>query len=215
MNLFMTEIFNQPIVITETAESVKAQLVQLSASMHRPKRIIFTGMGSSSSAVYPSLLRLIEGGIDARSIEASELLYYQAQAITSDTLLIVISQSGRSAEIAPLLDLARQQQASVLGITNTPDSLLHQQAHASLVMRAGAEATVATKTYTCTLALLHLLTSWFLQDDLDDAVRTLRSLADTIGEHLPCWHQLSTVAIYAPLSKTYRGHLYCRRDGIK
>lgn len=195
MSVFMTEIFNQPDVMIETAESVKAQLTQLSEAMRHAKRIIFTGMGSSSSAVYPSLLRLTAGGIDVRSIEASELLYYQTQAITSETLIIVISQSGRSAEITPLLELARQKQASVLGITNTPDSPLHQQSPASLVMRAGTEATVATKTYTCTLTLLHLLTSWFLQEDLDDALHALTSLAHVIREHLPSWHlQMTTQA---------------------
>lgn len=167
----------------------------VSERLHRPQRIVFTGMGSSCSAVYPSLLRLVEAGIDARIIEASELIYYQQNALTADTLLVVISQSGRSAEIMPLIELARSHQASVLGITNTPDSPLHQHSQAALLMRAGAEATVATKTYTCTLALLHLLTAQFLQHDIDTALHAVISLAADIRIWLPRWHdQMITLA---------------------
>lgn len=55
------------------------------------------------------------------------VLYYQAEALTASTLLIAVSQSGRSAEIALLLDKASAAGSQVLGITNTLDSPLHQR----------------------------------------------------------------------------------------
>ncbi len=190
--MFFDEIYSQPDVMVETAQSVTAQIAGLSPLINDPKRIVFTGMGSSHSAVYPSVLRLIEGGVDARLIEASELLYYQANTLTSNTLLIVVSQSGRSAEVSPLIGLANRCGAHVLGITNTLDSVLHQHSQTSLVMKAGAEATVSTKTYTCTLVLLHLLTTWLLNQDVNESLNAITALCENIRPRLPQWHEQMT-----------------------
>lgn len=182
---FVSEVYSQPDAVIETAHAIADQLTAL--DWDKSGRVVFTGMGSSAAAVYPSLLRLNAGGVDALAIEASELLYYRSDALTASTALVFISQSGRSAEITPLLDQAAARNMPVLGITNTPGSLLHERSGAALVMRAGAEATVSTKTYTCTLATLHLLTTAWLGGDLSAAVSEIEQLADAIRPHLDRW----------------------------
>jgi glucosamine--fructose-6-phosphate aminotransferase (isomerizing) len=160
------------------------------------QKLVFTGMGSSCSAVYPSALRLTEHGFDVRIVEASELIHYQSNLLTPSVLLIAISQSGRSAEILPLLNLAHARQVTVLGITNTPDSLLDHRSNATLLMRAGEEATVSAKTYTCTLALLHLLTSALLHERIDQAVTAIQSVVADISARLDRWHsQMGALAV--------------------
>lgn len=184
---FVGEVYSQPNALIETAHAIADQLETL--DFGKAERRLFTGMGSSAAAVYPSLLRLNAGGVDAHAIEASELLYYRADALTASTGLIFISQSGRSAEIAPLLDLATARHLSVLGITNTPGSPLHERSNAALVMRAGEEATVSTKTYTCTLATLHLLTTALLGEDISAAVEEIEQVANALRSHLGGWQE--------------------------
>ncbi len=198
MNAFLLEIYSQPDVIIDTAISVRQQLDGLEPLLDRFRRgefeqLVFTGMGSSLSCVYPSLLRLTTRYASVHVIEAAELLYAHAALMTSKTLLVMISQSGRSAEIPRLLDSAAQHQMTVLGITNTPDSPLQRRSSATLLMRAGTEATVSTKTYTCTLALLHLLTSALLQEPFDEAVESIVAAAEGIRGVMESWHAQMTV----------------------
>jgi glutamine---fructose-6-phosphate transaminase (isomerizing) len=177
----------------ETAQSATTQIATLKPHLGSGQRFVFSGMGSSYSAIYPSLLRLIAQGVDARMIEASELLYYQPGILTADTVLILVSQSGRSAEIGPLLERAKNHGAEVIGITNTPGSPLYQHSHSALLIQAGDEASVSTKTYTCTLALLHLLTGWLLNESPDEAFADITALIDKIRLFLPRWHEQITV----------------------
>ena len=192
MTSFVSEIYGQPDAILETAESVQTQLESLAPLLRKVqqgdfRRLIFTGMGSSLSATYPSLLRLARLNIDVHAIEASELLHYRAQNLTPQTLLIVVSQSGRSAEIPGLLDVASQSDTPVLGITNTPGSLLHQRSQEAILIKAGEESTVSTKTYTCTLTLLHLLTTALLGETVDKSVEQIAIVAQAIHQHLDGW----------------------------
>ncbi len=194
MNGFIAEIYSQPDVILETLQAVQTQLHDLKPLLTqiaegRFQKIVFTGMGSSCSAVYPSQLRLLMHDMDVRVVEASELLHYQSRLVTSSTLLVAISQSGRSAELMPLLDLAQDRHATVLGITNTPDSILDQRSDFTLLMKAGAEATVSTKTYTCTVALLHLLTSAIIGTSLAADVDAITPVAEGIRQRLGGWQQ--------------------------
>jgi glucosamine--fructose-6-phosphate aminotransferase (isomerizing) len=201
MTRFFSEIYSQPDVIARTAEAALPQLNALAPLLLRLRqgdfrRILFTGMGSSFFVLYPSLRRLAGlATIDAQAVEAAELLHYRQAMLTPKTLLIIVSQSGRSAEIPGLLELARNSQSVVLGVTNTPGSILAQGSHHVLTMQAGEEATVSTKTYTCTLALLHLLTTALLGQDTAAEARQIVSLAGDIRARLDDWRdQMSGLA---------------------
>lgn len=124
------------------------------------RRVVLTGMGSSYHALHPLNLELIGSGLTALMEEASELVYHKSRFFDPGTLLIVVSQSGHSAEILRLLEV-NQGRASVMAVTNTPDSPLARQAGATVFTRAGHEFSVSCKTYVTALAALawlgHLL----------------------------------------------------------
>jgi glutamine---fructose-6-phosphate transaminase (isomerizing) len=191
---FLADIYEQPTTIVHTAESVLAETAIIEPLRERLaqgnlRRIVISGMGSSVSVVYPSLLRLTEHGFDVHCVEAAELLHYRAALIQSDTLFVLISQSGRSAEIVPLLQLAQQRNCVVLGITNTPHSPLHLGSSSTLFLKAGDEASVSTKTYTSTLALLHILTDLLIGEPVDESLHWMGQLADQITQRLDGWHR--------------------------
>jgi glucosamine--fructose-6-phosphate aminotransferase (isomerizing) len=192
MSTFIEEIDAQPDVIIETANAIYGQIESLRPLLVRLRsgnlrRVIFTGMGGSISGVYPSLMRLTAKGVDARVVEASELLYYQGQLLNAETLLVITSQSGRSVEIPAVLEMAQKAGTPVLGVTNTEGSPLHQNSQVVLLMKAGEEATVSTKTYTCTLAALHLLTTALLNEDCVAAFADIRFAAEAIRSNLATW----------------------------
>ncbi len=73
-----------------------------------------------------------------------------ARCSPTGTLLVLVSQSGRSAEILRLLEAVRGQGVVTLGLTNTAESPLAREATAVVLTHAGEEATVSCKTYLAT-----------------------------------------------------------------
>ena len=104
-------------------------------------------MGSSHHGLVPLHLRLVEAGLAPVTVESSELLHYQQALLAEGTLLVLVSQSGRSAEILRLLETVRGRGVATLAVTNTADSPLAREATATVLTHAGEEATVSCKTY--------------------------------------------------------------------
>ena len=129
---FFMELAEQPDVWLRCTEQIQKELIALEPLLERfrrgvLKRVVFTGMGGSFAAAHTCALRLVEHGISAFVVEASELLYYQQALIDTETLLVLISQSGYSVEIVRLLDQIAST-IPVIGITNDPDSAWARQA---------------------------------------------------------------------------------------
>lgn len=91
---------------------------------------------------------------------ASEYRYNRVRA-NARTLMIVVSQSGETADTLGAMRLAQKQGAKVVAITNVVGSTLSREADAVLYTHAGPEIAVAsTKAYTTQLALLAILASY-------------------------------------------------------
>lgn len=87
---------------------------------------------------------------------ASEYRYRQP-ILDKQNLVILISQSGETADTLAALRLAKAQGARILSICNVKNSSIDREADGHLYMNAGPEIGVAsTKAFTATLALLHL-----------------------------------------------------------
>ena len=163
----------------------------------KPWHILFTGMGSSHYCSYPASIQLNEGGIPAKVVSASELLYYEMNSIREDTLLVLISQSGESGEIVDLIERLPANQL-VIGITNDSKSALGRRANIRLDMKVENELAVSTRTYLASLiladvaanALLHqsipnVLTQWKNTVDALDAVLVdSKIIQDMIVKHI-------------------------------
>ena len=92
------------------------------------RRVVLTGMGSSHLGLVPLHLRLVEAGLLPLTVESSELLHYQRALLDDGTLLVLVSQSGRSAEILRLLEAVRGRDVATLAVTNTAASPLAREA---------------------------------------------------------------------------------------
>ncbi|MBC7810017.1 MAG: SIS domain-containing protein [Burkholderiales bacterium] len=172
MNQLLTEIYAQPDALRQTLAHVTPEL-QAEFRRLTSRRTIITGMGSSYSAAYFAGCLLSERlNIDITAVEASELLDYQ-RGLLNDATLIMISQSGRSAEIVELLAHVR---GPLIGISNHADSPLVKASDLALLTHAGEEYAASTKTYTSALALLLALSGIYVD-----------TLPEMIEHYLPIW----------------------------
>jgi glutamine---fructose-6-phosphate transaminase (isomerizing) len=140
-------------------------------------------MGSSYHALHPLLLGLLKQGLPAQMLETSELVHYAPSLLSTDSLIVAVSQSGASAEILQLLKQLPPA-AGLIGVTNTPGSPLACRANAVLLTRAGTENTVSCKTYITALAALAILEAILAGRDPTAAFSELGCLPELIGEYL-------------------------------
>lgn len=151
------------------------------------RRVVLTGMGSSYNALHPLNLALVAAGFTPIMIETAELVHYAMSLCDAHTLVILVSQSGRSAETLRLLDT--NQHAAILGVTNTPDSPLATRANLSLMTQAGAEFSVSCKTYVTTMLVLTWLGAIVSAQDERETLAKLGPAAQHVAEYLAKWRQ--------------------------
>ena len=148
-----------------------------------PPFVVLTGMGSSFHALHPLAIRLAERGIRAAMIDTSELIHYANGLLGRDTILIVVSQSGQSAEILRLLQI-NAGRSTILGVTNDPNSPLGKAAESLVPIRAGAESSVSCKTYVSTLLSLSRIGEALCPNESDNLIRELEAVADSADRYL-------------------------------
>ena len=104
---YLRDLLEQPVALQNTLEglTVSAPLEHLARRLAEGEfhRIVLTGMGSSFHALHPINFDLIQHGFTSIMVETSELLHYATRLLDPTTLIIVVSQSGQSAEVIRLL----------------------------------------------------------------------------------------------------------------
>jgi glucosamine--fructose-6-phosphate aminotransferase (isomerizing) len=147
------------------------------------KRILFAGMGSSFYAPYTVVDYLISKGIPSIVLNAFEASRYQFGMVSGETLLVAISQSGKSKEVMELIRKSRGH-TNIVGIVNKEDSLLALEAEYPVFMKAGPENFISNKSFMATLAVCILLAADIV-GELDDRVyQPLYELADWMDKYL-------------------------------
>lgn len=187
---YSQDILAQPRALGETLaglREVPAPLEDIARRVERGEleRVVLTGMGSSFHALHPLHVRLIGRGIWSTMVETSELLHYQLELLGPATLLVVVSQSGRSAETVRLLET--ESGSPVIGVTNTVGSPLDTAADATVLTRAGEEASVSCKTYVTALVALAWLGSVLEGADAETACEPLLGAGRAVGDYLASW----------------------------
>ena len=95
-------------------------------------------------------------------IDVASEFRYREPLITNKTLIIVVSQSGETADTLAVLRDGKRQGARVLAITNVVGSSVSREAHDVIYTLAGPEIAVAsTKAYVTQLAAFYILGLYF------------------------------------------------------
>ncbi|MDD4699683.1 MAG: glutamine--fructose-6-phosphate transaminase (isomerizing) [Oscillospiraceae bacterium] len=163
-HFMMKEIMEQPRAVRATLEprikngKIKLDDISITAAdLKNVNRIIITACGSASYAgqvgryVLEELLRI------PVEVDLASELRYRNPIINEHTLLIVISQSGETADTIAALKEAKGRGARVLSLVNVVGSTIAKMSDDVLYTWAGPEIAVATtKGYSTQLALLYL-----------------------------------------------------------
>jgi len=118
------------------------------------------------------------------SVEIASEFRYKEPLLTKDTLFIVISQSGETADTLEALKMAKSAGLKSIAICNVDNSSMTRVADATILTRAGIEKGVAsTKAFSTQTVVLWMLSLYFaqhknsiLQEDLDKEIKALREV---------------------------------------
>ncbi|MEG9429535.1 MAG: glutamine--fructose-6-phosphate transaminase (isomerizing) [Christensenellaceae bacterium] len=128
------------------------------------KHVKFVGCGTAYHACLLGAEMLREKtGIEANVYVASEFRYKSA-AFGNDTAVILVSQSGETADTLAAYELAREKGAFTIAIVNVEYSTLAQKADVYFPIKAGVEIAVAsTKAFSAQLSVLNIFAGIFAE----------------------------------------------------
>jgi glutamine---fructose-6-phosphate transaminase (isomerizing) len=211
---YLRDILDQPRALEATLENLGAPdgLLPVIQRLKQGllKRVVLTGMGSSFHALYPLYLFLSSRGGATWWVETSELIHYLAQLFDPGTLIIGVSQSGRSAEIVRLLEM-NAGRAQIIAVTNTAKSPLGSGADVVFLTSAGEEFSVSCKTYVTALMVLCQLGALLGCADSEPVRQELAQAAPAAAAYLNPWRD-HVLALAACLDKV--DHLFLVGRGI-
>jgi glucosamine--fructose-6-phosphate aminotransferase (isomerizing) len=163
----LKEIFEQPNAIKDSMRGrINTQknvvslggVIEYEEKMLNAYRFIIAACGTSWHAgliaeyLFESLVRV------PVEVEYASEFRYRNPIINEDDVLIVISQSGETADTLAALELAKSKGATVIGICNVVGSTLARNTHAGSYTHAGHEIGVAsTKAFTAQVTVLTLM----------------------------------------------------------
>ena len=137
--------------------------------------IKFCACGTSYHAALASSYLFERLGRIRTSVEIASELRYKEPLLTPDTLFVVISQSGETADTLETLKMAKAAGLKTLVVCNVDNSSMVREADASILTRAGIEKGVAsTKAFATQMAVLWMFALYVAQAKRTVTAETLR-----------------------------------------
>ncbi len=169
-SLLEREIAEQPEVLARALDCCREPVERLCVEIRRRdiSYVVIAARGSSDNAgTYGKYLFAAFNGLPVVQSTPSLHTFYHTPPRLRDALVLAISQSGQSEDIVEVVADARKQGILTASITSDISSPLAQSSDHVLQLQSGGEkAVAATKTFTCSLALLASLSA-VLQGDSD------------------------------------------------
>ncbi len=157
----LKEIYEQPVVVAQTLKSY-LQRMEDRVSLPIPdfdlgdiRRVTIVACGTSFYAGMVAKYWFEQFARVPVDIDVASEFRYRAPVMEDGGLMIVISQSGETADTLAALRHARGEGQKIAAVVNVPTSTMAREADLLLPTHAGPEIGVAsTKAFTCQLAVL-------------------------------------------------------------
>ena len=200
-HFMLKEIFEQPRVITDglsgRVQDGALHLPELDA-LPVPERLHIVACGTSyHSGLWGRHLLESWAQIPVQVEIASEFRYRDSLLLGKGDMVLVISQSGETADTLAALRIAREKGVPVLGLCNVVGSSIAREATAVILTQAGPEISVASTKAMCSQMLMLALMAlyWGQRKQVGTAesrahcLSLLGSLPVLLGEALPDMHE--------------------------
>jgi glucosamine--fructose-6-phosphate aminotransferase (isomerizing) len=215
-HFMLKEIFEQPRslenamrgrLIEETGEARLGGLNIPDEKLRGLRRIIITACGTSWHAGLIGEYMIEEFARIPVEVEYASEFRYRSPILEPDTLVVVISQSGETADTLAAMREAKRKGAKALGICNVVGSTIAREADGGIYIHAGPEIGVAsTKAFTSQITVLAILTLLLArqramsQAEGQAMVRALRRIPGQVEEILAKADEVKRIA------KAYKNH---------
>ncbi len=166
-HFMLKEIFEQPKTIeetfrgrlrTETGEIVLGGLMDVFPKIAGAGRIIIIGCGTSWHAALIGEYLIEEFARIPVEVEYASEFRYRNPVLSEGDVIVVISQSGETADTLAAVKMAREKGAMIIGICNVVGSGIARETTAGVYTHAGIEIGVAsTKAFTAQVTVLTML----------------------------------------------------------
>ena len=201
-HFMLKEIFEQPSALKATIsprinngkvnfsdEGLTAEIAERIETIH----IVACGSALHTGIIGKTLIERL-AGIPVDYEIASEFRY-RDPIIKKNELVLLISQSGETADTLAALRLAKERGALTVAIVNVVGSSIAREADISLFTHAGPEIAVATtKAYSAQVAMMELLAIYFAQikrtlppERIAQLLNDLTSLPSQVENILPLY----------------------------
>ena len=181
----MKEIMEEPVLVDNIIKKYKDNL-DLLPDLKKYKHIHIVGCGSAYYAGMIGKYLFEDDGIKVEIDVASEYRYRNI-IYEKDTLVILISQSGETADTIAAMRKANSNNADTLAIVNVETSTIARECTYKVLIEAGREVAVATTKAFILQVLIISLLSYKIKEDkkyLEDLVKIpqqLKVLLDKSG----------------------------------
>jgi glucosamine--fructose-6-phosphate aminotransferase (isomerizing) len=165
-HFLLKEIHEQPQAIIDTMrgrllqEKADVSLDELADAtwLSQARRIVLVACGTASHACLVGKYFIEHIARIPAEVDYGSEFRYRDPVLEPGTVMVVISQSGETADTLAALEAGRERGAKVLAICNVVDSSIARKADAVIYTHAGPEISVAsTKAFTTQLTVLYLL----------------------------------------------------------
>ncbi len=220
----LREIYEQPQTFADTIEqyipggsSTTEAFQPVLEAFGRRERLVIAASGSSRHAGLAGEIMIEDlAGIPVDVEYASEYTYRSTHTLHNPGVL-VISQSGETADTLAALREAHARGLATVAITNNARSTMATEANASLPTIAGIEKAIpATKSFTTQLAVLYCLALQLARfrgrmtlQTAESHGRQLQEIPSLLEQALPGWQQ--QIEALTPLLQNASTFLYLGR----
>ncbi len=192
----LKEIHEQPDVFKKTVKDYVNNdldgLIKNMPDFTKYNKIRIVACGSATHAALVGKQMLEEYGNVKTDVETASEFRYSKPFLSKDELVIVISQSGETADTLEALKLAKENGNDTLGIINAKGSSIARSADMVLYTKAGKEIAVATtKAYSAQVAMLSLIAlnlsykkDLISSDEIKKILASIRTLPSQMQELL-------------------------------
>ncbi|MGB8063233.1 MAG: isomerizing glutamine--fructose-6-phosphate transaminase [Candidatus Sulfotelmatobacter sp.] len=200
------EIYEQPAAISKTiAKHLQDDMIfpgalhAIESALLRFEKLIIAASGSSRHAGLAGEIMIEDLSGVAVDVEYASEYCYRSTHAAVDPIVMVITQSGETADTIAAQREALTRGVKTIAISNMPDTTIVREAGAALITGAGPELSIpATKSFTTQLTILYLMALFLARkrgrmtsEVTRSYLQRLMRLPDAIEASLATWDGLA------------------------
>ncbi|HWJ49159.1 MAG TPA: SIS domain-containing protein [Candidatus Udaeobacter sp.] len=200
------EIYEQPDAIARTIEKhlkddiiFPGELHPIEGALLTFEKVIIAASGSSRHAGLAGEIMIEDVSGVAVDVEYASEYCYRSTHAAIDPIVIVITQSGETADTLAAQREALTRGIKTIAISNMPDTTIVREAGAALITGAGPERSIpATKSFTTQVTILYLMALFLARkrgrmtsEVTRSYLKRLLQLPESIEKNLSAWDRLA------------------------